>query len=74
MCEVWKWIMIVTAVPVVLVFLSDVPFLWSGRGQWAIGGARWQAWLGWVHRHLRLYWFAVGVLVLATTVYAAHCR
>ena len=73
-CEIWKWIIIVTAVPVVLFRLSDIAFVWVGRGKWEVGGSRWNAWLAWVNRRMRLWWLGVGILVFATTVYAAHCR
>jgi hypothetical protein len=62
-CEIWKWIIIVTAVPVVLFRLSDIAFVWVGRGRWEVGGSRWNAWLAWVNRRMRLWWLGVGILV-----------
>jgi hypothetical protein len=73
-CEVWRWIIIVTVVPVLLFRLSDFPFVLFRGAKWQFGGARWQMWFDWVNRHMRQWWFAVGVLIFATIIYGVHCR
>lgn len=66
MCEVWKWIIIGDAVPLVIVrLLGTFPFAWGeGRRQWLLK----------VRRYLGLWWLGVFVLVFASVVYAAHCN
>jgi hypothetical protein len=32
MCEVWKWIIIVTAIPLTVMGVSVTPILWTRRG------------------------------------------
>jgi hypothetical protein len=65
LCEVWKWIIIGTLVPLLLVRIWHLPFF---------GAEKWVAWLGRVARYQRLWWFGCGVLVFSVIVYAAHCR
>ena len=65
MCEIWKWIIITTLIPLVAVRLWHLALIKAGAGQ------RWLIRLG---PYQRLWWLGVFVLIVAVIVYGAHCN
>lgn len=66
MCEVWKWIIIATLAPLLIIRLWDAP--------WLAGDKKWLDWLVRIGGYQRYWWLGVAVLTFATVVYGAHCR
>lgn len=69
MCDVWKWLIIVTAVPLVLLRLYVLPpFIWMP------GGKRTEEKVQKMRPYLRLWGLAAVVLIFAVVIYAIHCN
>jgi len=65
MCEVWKWLSILTTIPIVIVLAVD-------QVKWFTKGL--DDWVGWWAPRLRHWWVGIVVWFVSVTMYVLYCE